>query len=191
MSNSSYILAIAASALLFSACTTQVGGDDDSSGNSINDRTRPEGPDAGPPPDAEIKFDGPCGESGSDAHFVAQDGTCYEYFFQGAAWTGARVQCQSLSGDLAYINDEVTNGLLASLIPSSFPVAWLLGTDNEVEGTWTWAGDAMSYTNWRAGEPNNGGGAVVGENCLVMESDKGGVWDDRKCSELTSYICQR
>jgi hypothetical protein len=174
--------------LLASACTTQVGGMD-SYGDMNEDREDRVSPDAAPAPDALIVNAGPCGEEGSDADFTSTDGTCYEYFFQGSTWAGAKLKCEILGGELATINDEVANGILASLVPTAFPTAWLGGTDESTEGTWTWDGVGMTYTNWRAGEPNNGNGS--GENCMIIESDRGGTWDDRPCSDTTSYICQR
>ncbi len=142
--------------------------------------------DAAPPADAFAPFEGPCGEG--DAFFETNDGTCFEYFFETASWAGARLQCQFLSGDLARIDDSATNGILSSLVPSAFPEAWLLGTDASSEGSWNWDGQAMTYTNWRSGEPNNGNGV---ENCLMLMSNQGGTWDDRNCNEQLGYICQR
>jgi len=145
------------------------------------------GADAGPRPDAKPSFTGPCE---GDAQFVATDGTCYEYFFQGGDWDAARVKCQLRGGDLAIIEDDIRNGVLASLVPTAFPNVWLRGTDAETEGSWTWAGEAMTFTKWRSGEPNNGAGNG-NENCMILESNLGGSWDDRSCSDINSYICQR
>ncbi len=170
--------------LLGSACTTQIGtGPESDLGDERSDVIHP---DAAPRPDATPVFDGPCGEG--DAFFETDDGICFEYFFATSSWAGAQVKCQLLGGDLARIDDAATNGILASLVPSAFPEAWLLATDTGSEGTWTWDGEPMSYTNWRAGEPNNGNGV---ENCMLIESNNGGAWDDRNCNDLKSYICQR
>lgn len=170
--------------LLVGACTTQVGGEDEVStaDASVNDVA---GPDAAPAPDAPPAFTGPCGEG--DAAIV-NNGNCYEYFFMKESWIGARLKCQALSGDLARVDDSLSASVLSSLVPSAFPEAWLLGTDAETEGTWTWAGPPLSYTQWRSGEPSNGGG---NENCMVMIANAGGSWDDRACNTTLSYICER
>jgi len=178
---------LAALLLLGAACTTQVGGPGGMSADmDPEDRADLGLPDAAPQPDAQPPFDGPCGEG--DASFETQDGICFEYFFESSSWAGARLKCQFLGGDLARVDDAGTNGILASLVPTAFPEAWLLGTDTATEGVWTWDGEPMSYGNWRPGEPNNGNGV---ENCLTLVSDQGGVWDDRNCNDLKSYICQR
>ena len=43
-------------------------------------------------------------------------------------------------------------------------------TDRAVEGTFVWDdGTPLSFTNWRAGEPNNGGsGATYQEDCVII-----------------------
>ncbi|MCP4444664.1 MAG: C-type lectin domain-containing protein [Myxococcales bacterium] len=181
--------ALASLLLLGAACTTQVGGPGGESDiGDIEDLSDAVSAEAGatPAPDALVPFEGPCGEG--DASFETGDGICFEYFFEDSSWAGARLKCQILGGDLARIDDAGTNGILASLVPTAFPEAWLLGSDTASEGVWTWDGEPMSYQNWRAGEPNNGSGV---ENCLQVLSDQGGTWDDRNCNDLTSYICQR
>ena len=93
--------------------------------------------------------------------------------------------------ELARVDDDLTNGLLASFIPTAFPDVWLLGTDAQSEGLWTWGGtEALTFAKWRTGEPNNGGGGTP-ENCMIMQSNQGGVWDDRPCTQQLSYLCQR
>jgi hypothetical protein len=190
MSTLSHTIAIA-SLVLASACVTQVGSGDSLDTDQPDDRSDVAGVDAGPPPDAAPPaFQGACGEAQSDADFTAGDGTCYEYFFQGSSWDGAQTKCEILGGQLAIINDDVTNGILSSLVPSAFPTAWIGGTDTGSEGTWTWDGAPMSFTKWRSGEPNNGAGNGA-ENCLIIESNLGGSWDDQPCTAIKSYICQR
>ena len=190
MSTLSHTIAIA-SLVLASACVTQVGGGVADESDDMDERSDVAGVDAGPPPDAAPPtFQCACGEADSDAHITTNDGTCYEYFFQGANWDGAQLKCQLLGGELATIGDAATNGILSSLVPSAFPTAWLGGTDEGSEGSWSWDGASMSYTNWRSGEPNNGSGGVA-ENCLIIESNLGGSWDDQSCAGTKSYICQR
>lgn len=169
--------------LLAAACTTQVG-PSDMQGTPAADASLPQ-VDSDPTADALPRFEGPCGEG--DASFES-GGICYEYFFETASWADARLQCQFLSGDLARIDDSVANAILTSLVPSAFPNAWLLGSDANSEGSWTWDGQSMSYANWRSGEPDNSNG---NENCMIIMSDQGGTWDDRNCTEQLSYVCQR
>ena len=61
---------------------------------------------------------------------------------------------------------------------------------DRAEGVWVWLnGEPMVYTNWRAGEPNDGG--TNGEDCMIIEGDHAGLWDDRSCVVSYPYLCER
>ena len=85
MSTLSYILPLA---VLTTGCTTQVGGGDPFV-EEMDERADLGTVDAGPQPDAVPAFSA-CGEANSEAHYVAPDGTCYEYFFEGSEKNGKR-----------------------------------------------------------------------------------------------------
>jgi hypothetical protein len=177
-------------ALSLSACTTQVGFEEEMMQEDREDEPGPDAKPRAPRPDATPIFDGPCGQGEADAFFVTQDGVCFEYFYAADDWEGAQAHCQTLYGDLAKIDDEVDNGVLASLVPNAFPIAWVRGTDAVSEGTWTWDGPIVTYKNWRPGEPSNGLNTGE-EDCMVLEGNNGGLWDDRPCSAEHSFICER
>ena len=67
---------------------------------------------------------------------------------------------------------------------------WLGASDIQSEGSWIWNsnGNALSYTNFSQGEPNNSGGI---ENCLEMWLDNG-EWNDQPCSDSSPYtFCEQ
>jgi glutamine synthetase type III len=67
---------------------------------------------------------------------------------------------------------------------------WLDGTDEFSEGMWEWAstGQAMDYTHWFPGEPNDAGND---EDCLLIhDSYPNGEWNDGLCSTHFKYICE-
>jgi len=52
---------------------------------------------------------------------------------------------------------------------------WLGFNDIAQEGSWEWvSGDAVTYTNWAPGEPND----YLGEDAAAMNSNPGGQWND-------------
>ena len=67
------------------------------------------------------------------------------------------------------------------------------GTDQDLEGSWTWLDNTpWGYSNWQGDEPNGG----PEENCLEMvgysEDDKtAGWWNDIPCgrNETRSFVC--
>lgn len=123
----------------------------------------------------------PC--TGGDTH--ASDGTtCFQLFATPKIWLDAKAACESVAGrQFAKILDASQNALVASLAQGHD--TFLGGTDAAMEGTWLWAdGTPITYTNWRVGEPSNGGaGGTYVENCLVIEGSKtpDDTWDDRPC----------
>ena len=87
------------------------------------------------------------------------------------------------------------NAVVQTLV-AGVEAAFLGATDAAVEGTFRWPdGSGFTFTNFRAGEPNNGGGQFQ-EDCVVIEGTRGGSWDDRPCAPPPvgtgsyAYVCQ-
>jgi hypothetical protein len=58
---------------------------------------------------------------------------------------------------------------------------WIGLTDEVVEGEWRWAsGEAVTYTNWFVGEPNNAPVSPAGEDYAVLyeQISAAGQWND-------------
>ena len=100
----------------------------------------------------------------------------------GINWTDAKAAAEALSrgplqGHLAVISSQAENDLIAGLAPGV--VSWLGGSQPpgsaEPDGGWEWVnGEPFSYTNWRAGEPSNGGGFEDG----LLFDPSSGTWND-------------
>ncbi len=70
-------------------------------------------------------------------------------------WEEAQVKAQQLGGNLVTINDAAEDQWLKQTFgqDESF---WMGMTDRDQEGTFRWAsGEAVTYTNWAPGEPND------------------------------------
>ena len=74
---------------------------------------------------------------------------------------------------------------------------WIGCNDKDSEGNfvWNYNNQPVSFTNWFAGEPNNGGGT---EDCCMIghAAMPTGRWNDVSCeNQLTShkymYICKK
>jgi hypothetical protein len=132
----------------------------------------------------------PCVEG--DARVEGADGSCYFAFGQTVTFSAAQLGCGALGAELVQIDSDVENTLVASITPgiSALPDFWIGANDRITEGTFVWAGtlSPLTFTRWRAGEPNN----VGDEDCAVMESDTlTYTWDDRQCTAVQPYICER
>ena len=70
------------------------------------------------------------------------------------SWTQAKADAEDRGGKLACIKSaEDQSSVEAVMQGGSY---WIGGTDEITEGQWKWVdGEAMSFENWAAGEPND------------------------------------
>lgn len=123
-------------------------------------------------------------------------GSCFVFFSAPLPYMQAEAACTAIAAKLAVIKSAATNTYVLGLVGAAD--AFIGATDRTTEGTFLWldnAADPLSggFTNWRAGEPNNGG--VNGEDCAIIEGARMGTWDDRPCvvtggAGSYSYVCQ-
>jgi hypothetical protein len=153
------------------------------------------GGDDAPPPDAEVNAppDARACVEGDARVSDPATGTCYAYFGTLTSWSNASVACTALGGHLATSTSAAENALILPL-PTDLlnsPDVWLGGSDQISEMTWLWVtSEPFVFDNWRAGEPNDGNSPDVAEDCMVLEADMSGTWDDRPCGRLLPYICE-
>jgi hypothetical protein len=98
------------------------------------------------------------------ASLAAQAGPTYmfssatsDYYLSERAdtWTGTEAAAIAFGGHLVAINDATEQAQLTAYFGSSQRL-WIGLSDAANEGVFTWSnGDALNYTNWAAGEPNN------------------------------------
>ncbi len=117
-------------------------------------------------------------------------GTGHTYLFCNTAsyWPAASTACSTLGYHLVTMGSAAENAWVTSstnsLMPSYDP--WIGYNDIASEGSWVWDnGEAVTYTNWNSGEPNNSSN----EDCTHLYD--GGTWNDHQCSGLSAgYICE-
>ena len=91
-------------------------------------------------------------------------------------------------GHLAVINDSgenefVRKGIMANQV-------WIGFTDQSSEGNFEWInGDAVVYTNWSYGEPNDQGTNGNGADQTVLEKSSG-KWKDRQGSDKYEFVIE-
>jgi Ca2+-binding RTX toxin-like protein len=97
------------------------------------------------------------------------------YFLSNAgSWTQAQAQAVSLGGNLVTVNDAAENQFLVNTFGGTEGL-WIGLTDEVTEGTFKWAnGEAVTYTNWSPGNPDNGGN----QDYAWINFQNPGKWDD-------------
>ncbi|XP_052703574.1 A disintegrin and metalloproteinase with thrombospondin motifs adt-1-like [Crassostrea angulata] len=121
-----------------------------------------------------------------DSTWSFRDGKCYKLFTSEVTWSNALKTCQANSANLVNIADSGENAFVYGLLQGKS--VWMGGFDGTTEGSWAWSGGVFtwSYTNWKAGEPNNSGD----EDCNMMyESD--GTWNDGNCLGTLQFVCEK
>ncbi|XP_055084887.1 ladderlectin-like [Periophthalmus magnuspinnatus] len=114
-------------------------------------------------------------------------GRTYIFISVPRPWAFAQLQCQSLGGSLAVIQNRETNDFLRSL--SSRMDSWVGFSDAQLDGVWLWINsERIRFTNWCRAEPNNYGGK---QDCAVINYNGENCWDDSDCTTPRPYVCER
>jgi len=91
-------------------------------------------------------------------------------------WTSAEAEAISLGGHLVTINNAAENQFILEKFANYAGRVWLGLNDVNIEDTFVWSsGEALTYTNWEPGEPNNSSD----EDFVAMYSGNG-RWIDVK-----------
>ena len=104
----------------------------------------------------------------------------------------AKAQCESDGAHLATPKSESENDFLADLVANLNPRPFWIGVnDIDQEGEFiSIDGDAVSFTKWHNGEPNNSDN----EDGIVMNwhnwlPDKKGFWNDYAITNRVQFVC--
>ncbi len=140
-------------------------------------------------------IDDDCDGGLDDGAACPGDGGEYDahtYFFvtSAASWPDAQAACASWGYHLVDLRDAAEQTWVwATAEALDDAHRWWQGqSDQDTEGTFVWDGGSPStFTDWRAGEPNDFGGD---EDCAAFADDGAGQWVDRPCEELVPYVCE-
>jgi len=96
-----------------------------------------------------------CGQEIDGFTYIGSlNSSCYYFWPNAMTWAEANDYAESNGGHLATITSQEEDDLLGEF------GGWIGLTDQNVEGEWEWVtGEAVDYTNWINGEPNDAGGA--------------------------------
>ena len=118
---------------------------------------------------------------------------CYGFVSEKKSWGDAQAHCISIGGYLAEIKTEEQNIFVEHILfeHQNATEIWLGATDLVSEGSWYWATSDVpvtaGFTFWLPGEPNNKHGA----DCMEFEQYGYRNWNDEKCENKKSFVCQK
>ena len=110
-----------------------------------------------------------------------------------SAW---EAYCESLGGHLATITSAEENAAVYNLIQKEgLTLAFFGYSDENSEGNWEWiTGETSTYSNWAAGQPNNGANDKKGRAQNYAQFSKqtaDGQWDDAAIGvDSWHFVCE-
>ncbi|XP_021374608.1 perlucin-like isoform X2 [Mizuhopecten yessoensis] len=135
--------------------------------------------------------------------FVLLDGSCYKGIKVSATWPEALAYCEVFGAELAIIKSQqeqtAVEGYLKTLHDPEYGSTdhhqyWFGANDFVTEGDWKWAvtTETINYTNWRPGNPDNGGDDkdYDEEHCAEMSEEHSWQWNDNGCEEEKHFLCE-
>ena len=116
-------------------------------------------------------------------------GSVYMFCTTAVAWTLGETTCLAYDYDFASVGSTAENTWLVDEAYTRYIGKWWIGfNDRASEGSFVWAsGEAVVYTNWHTGEPNNSGG---NEDCTQLGRYTDDTWNDEPCTSSFRYICE-
>jgi hypothetical protein len=139
--------------------------------------------------DGQVDEGNPCTTGACQTR--TQGDTVYQFCTTARSWTDAESDCVAKGYHFASADDATENLWLRNTGGSiASGQNWWFGlNDRAEEGTWVWAnGSPASYRNWKSSNPDTAGGNS--NDCVRLESDTAGLWDDRSCNDSNRYICE-
>ena len=122
----------------------------------------------------------------------------YKIYETATTYGAAKAQCESDGTHLAIPKSEAENHFIASLIPNED--IWIGINDIEEEGTYvTVDGSAISYTNWKSGQPDNTIKVLLKGTPEGTPNDEDGIhisyqdkkWNDNPVNYLHKFVCSK
>ncbi|XP_075172279.1 macrophage mannose receptor 1-like [Anomaloglossus baeobatrachus] len=137
----------------------------------------------------------PAQEGGCPTDWLSFGKKCYRICGtdkdEAVSWSNARLDCQSMGGNLVTINDDLVQSFLMSNLRDVRVDLWIglyTRADNSFRYVWT-DQSGVYYTNWAPGHPEYYSGV-----CVALQWGStfvAGSWIERKCDLNKGYICQK
>ena len=117
------------------------------------------------------------------------NGHSYYFYDSPATWYEAKLICEQLEGHLVTITSADENAFVKDMIGDYS--CWIGATDRDSEGTWKWVtGEAVSYKNWKDGQPDNNTGGNEGSENFAHIWENSNMWNDNCGERKMPFACE-
>uniref|UniRef100_A0A674IUI9 C-type lectin domain-containing protein n=1 Tax=Terrapene triunguis TaxID=2587831 RepID=A0A674IUI9_9SAUR len=147
------------------------------------------GKDGSPGPKGDRGAEGPKGDCGGRGK-QSPTGSAGEKTFETNGSEGdfetSNATCSQAGGLIASPRNSAENSAIQQIVVRHNKAAYIGINDIQTEGSFKYLnGEAIGYSNWAPGEPNNVGGI---EDCVEVYPD--GRWNDKSCNDKRLIICE-
>lgn len=135
----------------------------------------------------------------------SENGHYYDFITESRTWSSALARAGQLTFDPDGAGGQpdvsgylvtITSANEQSFLNQHFGNSgfyWIAASDGAVEGAWRWSagpesGSLLAYTNWKSGEPNNGG--LLQEDQAVANYGGIGLWNDWLGFVSTNFVVE-
>jgi len=127
--------------------------------------------------------------------FTLLNDACYAIGTAEVTYAEATQTCESLGAKVVEPTSLASHKLVHDWVYGSFrsDVKYWIGVTRNADGNFAYAssGDALAFTLWNDGEPNNSGN---NENCVNINQDEDsyveGKWNDLSCDKQARFVCE-
>jgi hypothetical protein len=140
-----------------------------------------------------------CTPPDSDCESAVFENTYYWICDNDRTFANARQRCQAQGMDLAAAEKALEDDFITGKISED---SFLGGSDQAVEGTWTWLSTAQTfwtggasgapppgvYAHWNSGQPAEVSSGA--KDCLLKESNGAGKWETQECDDQEAFVCE-
>jgi hypothetical protein len=114
-------------------------------------------------------------------------GTCYERFDSPLIWMAARDACAKNGATLAKMESAEVRAAVGELLGLD-DEAFLGATDEAQPGVYLWLDlSPVTFAGWLPTQPDY----ELDEHCIILHNAGAVGWEDDKCNDKRSYICER
>ena len=107
------------------------------------------------------------------------NGNHYEFYKTQTSWETANAVAESKGGHLVTISSAEENQFIVEHAANSGTKHWLGFRNPEMTGNFEWiTGEAVTYTNWNSGEPNNSNGREYYAHIYSSDASLTYLWND-------------
>ncbi|XP_046350293.1 perlucin-like isoform X1 [Haliotis rufescens] len=128
--------------------------------------------------------------------FTREGESCYKVVPVNMSWADGWMICKTMQSFMVEIDTSEEQLRVFGFLQRHHEKNkfWTGGTALYGNKQWTWmtSGNAIAYTNWIQGQPDNSYHSDTGnwDTCLALNMNKQAGWSDEQCEQTNYMLCE-